>query len=290
MKQLITTTALISITLTPLAATAQGAAVTMEEIKREYARSVPADRLHELATDEKLLQQLVEQALLTKRLAAKAQANGLDKSAKTQADLEWAKARTLADAQREADNNTIKAPNFDERAREVYLTNKPKFSDPATYSFWHILLSTRCKTQDEQKRLANELLAQMDKGANIEDIAVKHSDELDVSQHKGLLTEARADKLMPNIVTALETLDGSKKTAIVHTNLGYHLVKLQSKLPGAVQPYEAVKSKIIEELQRDYQSKERVKLANAYTKNDPQLSEAKIKEVADFLSKQFPKK
>jgi len=86
-----------------------------------------------------------------------------------------------------------------------------------TITVSHILLSTK----EDATAVLKKLLA----GAKFEDMAKKHSIDEGTKNTGGLLGEFRRGDLMPEFEAAAFKLKKGQMSGIVHTKLGYHIIK-----------------------------------------------------------------
>jgi peptidyl-prolyl cis-trans isomerase C len=129
----------------------------------------------------------------------------------------------------------------EDEMRRFYEANREKFKSPALWRVSHILVPTENKAQ--------ELLSEIGKGAKFEDLARNNSTDATASRG-GDIGYFRAGQLVPDFENAALKLKPGELSGVVHTQFGYHIIKLTDKRDAAVESYEKVKSYVEIELKR----------------------------------------
>ncbi|MBS3963092.1 MAG: peptidylprolyl isomerase, partial [Methylomonas sp.] len=150
---------------------------------------------------------------------------------------------------------TVRNSLLSQAALQNYLENNPvtdaeikaeyeaKMADMGNeYKARHILV----KTEDEAKKL----IAELEKGANFEALAKKHSID-PMGAEGGDLGWFTADRMVPPFSEAVAALENSKfsKTP-VQTQFGWHVILREDSRPLTPPPFDAVKEQIRPMLQR----------------------------------------
>ncbi len=127
-----------------------------------------------------------------KTLAAEARASGLDKDPVVQARIAAQLDRTLAAIRSEQIEREAGAAferrrdDFVGRARELYLLEKDKYTQPPKVRASHILIRTGKRTKDEALRLATEVRARaVAPNADFAALALEYSEDLTVKTNGG---------------------------------------------------------------------------------------------------------
>jgi len=147
------------------------------------------------------------------------------------------------------DQNQIKAntPVSDDELKAIYQQNIQQYQVPDRVHAEHILFTTVGKTDAEVaeiKKQAESVLAQAKKGSNFEDLAKKYSEDPGSKAKGGDLgwlvhgqTVQEFDK------AAFETPKG-QISDLVHTQYGFHIIKVIDKETAHTQPFDEVKDSI----------------------------------------------
>ena len=129
--------------------------------------------------------------------------------------------------------------------RQFYEANKDKFKSPPLWRASHILVGT------EQE--ARDILAELSKGANFEDLARAHSMDATATRG-GDVGYFRLGQVVPDFEKACLKLNVGELSDVVHTQFGYHVIKLTDKKEPVIESYDRVKAAIESELKKEKRS------------------------------------
>ncbi len=177
---------------------------------------------------------LLEQVINKKLLLLDAKKNLLEHNAEFKAELEKVKNEMLANftVQKAIENVTV----TDEDAKTYYDENTEKFERGETVSASHILVDSEDK--------ANEIKAEIEKGAvSFEDAARKDS-SCPSSQNGGALGEFTKGQMVPEFDEAVFSMEVGELRGPVKTQFGYHLIKLTDKKEASSFPFDEIKDQI----------------------------------------------
>lgn len=129
----------------------------------------------------------------------------------------------------------------DLEAKEFYDSNKDDFKTPALWRASHILVGD----EEQAKGLRDEIA----RGASFEDLARKRSIDATASRG-GDIGYFRMGQLIPDFEKVCMKLKVGEISDVVHTQFGYHLIKLTDKREPAVESYDKVRPAIEGELKK----------------------------------------
>lgn len=130
------------------------------------------------------------------------------------------------------------------------------------YLVRHILISpTRVRSEAEAKKQVDEVYAQLQKGANFEDLAKQYSDDTASKQDGGKLNWTQPRALTPAFAEAMTKLPKNKISEPVKSDFGWHIIEVLDTRKRDVTDA-MLKAKIQEQL---YQRKFNDALQNWYT-------------------------
>lgn len=125
--------------------------------------------------------------------------------------------------------------------KEFYDSNKDDFKTPALWRASHILVGT----EDQ----ARSILAELAKGASFEELAKKHS--IDATANRGGdVGFFRMGQLIPEFEKVCIKLDKGQTSGIVHTQFGYHIIRLTDKRDPVAESYDKVRNAIEGQLKK----------------------------------------
>jgi peptidyl-prolyl cis-trans isomerase C len=195
-------------------------------------------------TDTPELRKVIRDDLINREvIAQEALKGGLDKSADVQQQVEQAKQNALINAF--IQENLKKNPITDEQLKQAYDTLKAKLGDKE-YNARHILVETEAE--------AKAIIAQLDKkdkkAASFDKLAEKSKDTASAT-HGGSLGWTVPSNMVEPFANALLTLKKGETTKDpVHSQFGWHVIKLDDVRPLQVPAFDQLKPQLQQRLQQ----------------------------------------
>ena len=178
--------------------------------------------------------------VITMRLyALDGEAQKLDEDPKAQAQLATARRAILAQAamRKITDGITVS----DDEAQKFYTENQKLFVQPERVHARHILVSgdeTLAKVQEALKS-----------GKSFDVVAREYSIDPGSAQNGGDLGEFPRGVMVPEFEkAAFDLKTPGEVSEPVKTQFGWHIIKLEERIPGALAPFDEVKPRILQEL------------------------------------------
>ncbi len=166
---------------------------------------------------------------------------GLDRKKEVQEVLNEAKKKiVVARYVKEEVDDKIKVPEED--IKKFYDLHREEFKTPALWRASHILVANENEAKD--------ILAQLSAGGNFEELARKHSMDATASRG-GDVGYFREGQIIPDFEKVATSLKVGQMSGIVHTQFGYHIIKLTDKKDPAVESYEKARKVIESELKKN---------------------------------------
>jgi len=227
----------------------QGAIINSQDVDvlLEVAPVVAQKRL--LANKDQVKQQL-EQLYVKKKMARMAEAEGLAKqgmnAVRLHAIIDNALFELKLDQLRLSDKK-----DYTKFAQQLYQVNQEKYKVAARVDAAHILISTKKELTEEQaleKALAlrKELIA----GADFNAVALRESDDKTAKKNKGELGLFTREQMVKPFADAAFAMQVGEISEPVKTVFGYHLIKLNKKVPAGYKSFDEVKAGIIDGLKK----------------------------------------
>ena len=223
---------------------------------------VPPSVRNEFAASGERLSKLMNAMLETRTLAAEARANGLDKDPAVQSRIAAQTERVLALARADQIEREAGAAfdrrrdEFLGRSREIYLTEKERYTLPEQVRAAHILIKTDKRTKDEAQKLALEVRAKaLVANADFAALAREFSEDQTAKTNGGNLgwfAARQMDRAFSAGAFAL-TKPGEISEPVL-SSFGYHIIRLEARKPAQLQPYDVVKDVILADIKREYVS------------------------------------
>lgn len=164
----------------------------------------------------------------------------------------------------------------EETIQEWYEGNRSRYETSSQYRFSHILIEAE-DANEEARATAEQVLAELQAGADFAELAAKYSDDLFSAEQGGdldWLEQGTMDQDFEEAAFALEEV--GEVTGVVETSFGFHIIKLTDKRPGSVIPLEEVRDEITADI-RDRRVKQ------AYYELQQRVSEMAF-EIPDTLN------
>ncbi|MXR68411.1 peptidylprolyl isomerase [Shewanella sp. JBTF-M18] len=138
----------------------------------------------------------------------------------------------------------------DEEAKTYYDENKAQYLQAEKRLAAHILVSLG-DDEDAAKAKAEAILAKLQAGEDFEALAKSDSDDSFSGEQGGKLDWFEQGVMEAPFDEALFALEKGQYSGIVKTSFGYHIVKLLDLQAASTSPFEAVKDKIVAQIQQD---------------------------------------
>lgn len=143
-------------------------------------------------------------------------------------------------------------PVSDTEVEIFYLQHRERFTRPETHTLRHILItindevagSTRDAAQAKIEAIRARLLKDI---GRFNEQALKHS-ECPTAMNGGLLGKVPRGKLFPEVESAAFALQAGELSAVVESELGFHIVLCDAVEPEALVPLAEVREKVREHL------------------------------------------
>ncbi|MCM8790399.1 MAG: peptidylprolyl isomerase [Candidatus Omnitrophica bacterium] len=134
-----------------------------------------------------------------------------------------------------------KASVSEEDMKKFYELHKEDFRSPEMWRASHILVSSEAE--------AKSILEELSKGAKFEDLARQKSMDATASRG-GDIGYFKTGQLIPDFEKACLKLNVGEISDVIHTQFGYHIVKLTDKKSGGLETYESARQAIELELKK----------------------------------------
>jgi parvulin-like peptidyl-prolyl isomerase len=235
-----------------------GVGMSMQELEQLVKYWTP-DMQKAAAMDVGDRFELLNMALASKKIALEA----VKVTPESDPDRYWKNQFVLRNSQRDFVVKTYMAdleiPDMSALAEEMYLTSKDKYASiPEARMTSHILI--RCTPpecdQDEKRAEAEAVLAELESGASFESLVKQYSEDPG-SKDKGGVFDRWLEQGMPRVerhylIAAFEIEGAGNHSGIVHSQFGFHIIRLDEIREKSYKPYDEVRDEIISSLVTDY--------------------------------------
>lgn len=243
-----------------------GDVITTEDFKHEVENLPPY--LKPMADTAEGKKEMLDTMVVRDLILQQARKDGIDKSPEVAAKLEDLKKRVVVEAYLKKKVEE-QAGLSDADLQKFYDANKDKFKTGEQIRASHILVKSEKEAQD--------ILGQLKKGGNFEELAKKYSTDA-VGAKGGDLGWFSKGSMIPAFEKVAFGLKEGELSGIVTTQYGYHIIKLTGKRPAGIRPFAEVKDQIKAGLLPEKQQEVFKKLKDDLKKN------AKISVKEDVLN------
>lgn len=138
--------------------------------------------------------------------------------------------------------------------RDYYAANLAKYSEEESYRARHIFFKTGDKATPEEvqssKVTALAVLNDAKGGKDFAELAKKFSEDPAARKDGGDLGSFKKGDMQPELEKAILALKPGEISDLVSTPIGFHIIKLESRVTGSTKPFESVKANIEEIIYR----------------------------------------
>jgi peptidyl-prolyl cis-trans isomerase C len=220
-----------------------GGIITVEDFKKEVETLPPY--LRPMAETAEGKKELLDTMIVREIIMQQAKKDGLDKSPAVAEKMAELKQRVIVEAflKKKIEEQ---ANISDADLQKFYDQNKDKFKSGEQVRASHILV--------KDENTAKEILAEIKKGGNFEELAKKHS--IDAAGAKGGdLGWFGHGSMIPEFENVAFAMKEGEISGVVKTKFGYHIIKLTGKRPAGIRSFEEskelIKSKLLPEKQQE---------------------------------------
>ena len=134
--------------------------------------------------------------------------------------------------------------------QRYYNGNIAQYQTPEEIRASHILLNTEGQDEATVRAQAEDLLAQLEAGADFATLATTHSEDPGTAVNGGDLDYFGRGRMVPEFEAAAFALDVGETSGIVQTQYGFHIIRLVDKQPATTQSFDDVRPQIEDLLKR----------------------------------------
>ena len=217
-------------------ATVSSKAITLKEFKSRIAKLPP----YYQKIIEKNKKRYLDEVILEMLLYEEAVRNGIDKDKEVKEILNEAK-KKIVTAKFIKNEVEDKVKVTDAEMRSYYEANKNEFKTQPMWRASHILVAN--------EREARDILGELAKGADFAELARTRSIDATASRG-GDVGYFRSGQLITEFEKECLKLNIGQTSDVVHTQFGYHIIKMTDKKEPAIKTFDEAKSDIETELRQ----------------------------------------
>ena len=226
--------------------------ITSLDFEAEVER-IPAEHREEFLSSKARIRKLLENMLVYKTLAEQARKAGIGDEPLMKKRLELAADKLLSQEQANRSVDSLKLPNFEPRARELYKINAEQYTLPEKVHASHILVDNKNRTDEKALKRIQEARAKALEGMPFDALAQEYSDDPSARENKGDLGFFEAGKMVkPFSDAAFAMSTPGEISEPVKTGFGYHIILFHEKQASKLQPFDEIKAEIVKGLRDKY--------------------------------------
>lgn len=141
----------------------------------------------------------------------------------------------------------------DAQVKQEYQDNIDSYRLPERVRVRHILIKTQGKPKEDAPKLkmkAEDLLKQLQHGANFEELAKKNSEDPGSAEKGGELGWIVRGQTVPNFEKTAFSLKPGDLSGVIETEYGYHIIQVEDKQEARTQSFDDVKGQILLDLKK----------------------------------------
>lgn len=222
--------------------------LTQAEIDAAFSR-IPEEHRLAFVRDGGRVDQLIRSLLEGQILAAEARKAGYDEVPLIRERISLAAERELAEAWLQ--HVVAQAPEVDYEALayEQYLANPEPWKTKGMVDVTHLLISSEDRSEEEALAQIQELRAALDDDpSRFDELVLERSEDPSVRDNKGRFPEmVRGQMVKPFEDAAFALQTPGEISQPVKTDYGYHLIRLNRRIPPTVRPYDEVREAAVKQ-------------------------------------------
>lgn len=221
--------------------------ITVDEVRYAVDKIVPPSQHGAFYSSEKRVRDFIAKLFVSRKLAEAARKRTL--TAEEQLALSEANNQALSQIEIAHIYARAPKPDFEAMAREIYVAMPERFMRGEQVRVEHILVSTKSRSDDEARKLADALLIEARSGDKpFTDLAVAHSDDPSAKSNKGDLGFfTRGRMVKPFEDAAFGMTRTGEIVGPIRTDFGYHILRLVDKRAAEKIPFADVREQLVRE-------------------------------------------
>ena len=149
--------------------------------------------------------------------------------------------------------------------QRFYNDNISQYQTPEEVRASHILLNTAGKDEAEVRAQAEDLLTQLEAGADFAMLATEFSEDAGTAANGGDLDYFSRGRMVTEFETAAFALEPGQTSGIVQSQFGFHIIRAVDKKPAVTQSFEDTRPQIEDLLKRQRADQQVAARASEFT-------------------------
>jgi peptidyl-prolyl cis-trans isomerase C len=230
-----------------------GVVLTQAEIDAAFSTIPPENRLRFIRDGEKV-QILVRNLLRNKMLAEEAKKAGFDQQDLVTLRLAQAREKELAGEWIKKVVHDAPVVDYAAIAHENYLVNPDVWKSADRVDVSHILISSESRSPQAAEEIATSIWEELQTDlSRFDSMVEEYSEDPSKEVNGGRFSQVRRDDMVKPFEEAAFAMESPGEISqAIETAYGFHIIRLNRRLPGAVPPFEEIKAIAMEQAREKY--------------------------------------
>lgn len=236
----------------------RGKGVVSQDLFDARMKKVPEKDHRSFLVDSDRFKTVLTTMLLHSQLAADAEEAGFQHQADIAIRLKLASDNLLANLWLENYVETNSVADYELLAKEYYALHKKEIKKEGTVDVTHLLINARQGDVSDQRRIAEDLLRQVQENPEKFDaLVLEWSEDPSAESNQGRFTGVKRGDMDESFEEAAFGLEQSGDfSALVQSTYGFHIIRLDASVPDRQLSFDEARKSII--AQQQARDKERV--------------------------------
>lgn len=262
----------------------RGKGVVTQEMFTARVDRIPADSREAALRNSNRLRDVIGGLLLRAQLAADAREAGFDKGKVVQDRMKLAADNELAEAWLDHYVEMQPKADFEQLAREKFILSKDNLLSSPQIDVSHILVSTKDRSDDEARALADDIYAQLEANPDqFDELVVKYSEDPSAASNHGSFKGVEKGDMVKPFEEAAFAMQPGEISKPVKTEFGYHIIRLDAYTPPENLEFEDVKQQLIATEQKRHAERVQKDYLQSLTSLNVDMTEAQLAEAFQRL-------
>lgn len=221
-----------------------------------HIQNLPPDSRAQAVSSMERIDKMLQGLLLNKALYEAAKESELLDDPATTFRAIYAAAEELTREQMKRHVESRKLDDYEQQARELFLSSPEKFESVRSYDFTHVLVSVADRSEAEAMQRILEVHEQVQGGANLETLVQEYSEDGASIDEGGAYRNATLDRLDRNFSRALSQLESPGDTSgPVRSRFGWHIIRLDERHEPVKPDWEDAREQAVEMARDQHESR-----------------------------------
>lgn len=258
----------------------RGKGVVTQTTFSARADKIPANIRRSTLRNGGRLRDMINSLLLRAQLAGDAREAGFDKEQIIIDRMLLAAENELAEAWVQQYVDIQPAADYEALAREYYDLNRADMLGTAKIDVSHILISSKERSLDEAKLLADSVSVQLsDNPASFDDLVLTYSEDPSASSNQGKFNNVKKGDMVKAFENAAFALEKGEISEPVKTEYGYHIIRLDNSYAPQTMSFDEAKGQLIERERKRHEDRIRQEYLSSLTSLDVEMSDQALQEM-----------